>query len=220
MPLPPLPRIALRVVEEPPVDATRGFLRLRRQVLVARYPDAEESAPFTYDVVERTLLDAVVIAAHFRDAAGVRHVYLRSAVRPPLLLRAPDVRPVPEKDTLGALWELPAGLVEVDERSAEGLRRGAARELAEEIGFTVDPHRLTPLGPPTFPAPGMIGERQFFFEVEVDPRTVGAPTEDGSALERHGVVLALPLDEAIALTRAGAIEDAKSEIALRRLAEV
>jgi ADP-ribose pyrophosphatase len=221
MSLPPLPRIAIRVVEEPrSPDPTRGFLRLRRQVLVARYPDGAESEPFTYDAVDRAALDAVIIAAHYRDAAGTKHVFLRSAVRPPLLLRAPEVRPIPEKDTLGALWELPAGLVEPSERSVDGLRRCAARELREEIGFEVDAARVAPLGPSTFPAPGMVGERQFFFHVEVDPATRGAPTEDGSALERGGVVVAVPLDEALSLVRSGAIEDAKSEIALRRLAEV
>jgi ADP-ribose pyrophosphatase len=66
----------------------------------------------------------------------------------------------------------------------------------------------------------MVGERHFYFHVEVDPARQGTPTEDGSPLERLAVVTAIPLDAAIELTRRGVIEDAKTEVALRRLAEL
>ncbi|WP_437675126.1 NUDIX hydrolase [Sorangium sp. So ce131] len=197
-----------------------GFLNVRRQVFRVEFPDGSLSDPFTYDSVDRERLDAVVIAPHYRGADGRRHVYLRSALRPPAATRSPAVCPVPEKPTLGALWELPAGLVEVDERSAEGLQRSAVRELLEEVGFDVDPSALRALGPPSFPAPGMVGERHFYFHVEVDPARQGQPTEDGSPLERLAAIAVVPLDEAIELTRRGEIEDAKTEVALRRLAEL
>jgi ADP-ribose pyrophosphatase len=187
---------------------------------VVRFPDGTVSDPFVYDSVERSRLDAVVIAAHFRDAAGERHVFLRSCVRPPLLTRSTEMRPVPEKETLGSLWELPAGLVEEDERSPEGLQRCAARELLEEVGFEVAEVALLQLGPSSFPAPGFIGERHFFFHVEVTGLSRATPTEDGSALERHALVVPIPLREALALTRSGEIEDEKTELALRRLAEI
>jgi len=220
MPLPPLPKLALRLVEELPSRDEPGFLSLRRRVLQVVFEDGTVSEPFTYDSVERERLDAVVIAPHFRDAAGRRHVYLRSALRPPVVARAIDVRPTPERQTLGGLWELPAGLVEVDERSPEGLRRCAARELHEEAGFEVDAAELRELGPSTFPAPGMIAERHYYFHVEVDPRRQVVPTEDGSPLEQRAVVAAIPLEDALELTRRGEIEDAKTEVALRRLAEL
>ena len=76
-----------------------------------------------------------------------------------------------------------------------------------------------PSGEWTFPSPGIIGERHIFFAVEVDPATRGVPTEDGSALERAAAILALPLEEALAHCRSGAIRDAKTELGLRRLAE-
>ena len=79
---------------------------------------------------------------------------------------------------------------------------------------------LAELGPSTFPAPGMVGERHFYFHVEVDPACISVPTEDGSALERGAVVAAIPVDAAIDLCRRGEIEDAKTEVALRRLAEL
>ena len=147
-------------------------------------------------------------------------MFLRSAIRPPLALRPLSIRPIPEKETLGALWELPAGLVEAEERSPEGLRRCAARELLEELGARVAPEALMELGPSTFPAPGMVGERHFYFHVEIDPAGIVAPTEDGSALERGAVLAAIPVDASIELCRRGEIEDGKTEIALRRLAEL
>ncbi|CAN98446.1 ADP-ribose pyrophosphatase [Sorangium cellulosum So ce56] len=197
-----------------------GFLNLRRQVFRVEFPDGSLSDPFTYDSVDRARLDAVVIAPHYRGADGRRRVFLRSAFRPPAATRPPEAWPIPEAPTLGAIWELPAGLVELDERSPEGLQRSAARELLEEVGFDVPPSDLHPLGPSTFPAPGMVGERHFFFHVEVDPARQGTPLEDGSPLERFAAIAAVPLDEAIELTRRGVIEDAKTEVALRRLAEL
>ena len=182
---------------------------MRRLDLVARYPDGSESAPFQYDVGARAAIDAVVMAAHY-DEGGVRHVFLRTALRPPCALR-----PVPPAHD-GSLWELPAGLVEPGEDPAAA----AAREVDEELGFAVDPAAMRPLGHWTFPAPGIIGERHVFFHVEVDPRARTTPGEDGSALERGAAILAIPLSDAIEHCRQGAIPDAKTELGLRRLAEL
>lgn len=218
MPLPPLPRIALREVEDLSPPDAGGFMRLRRQRWRAVYADGKESEPFVFDRIERKALDAVVVAAHYREGDR-RMVYLRSAIRPAAMMRPLHSRPIAEKETLGLLWELPAGLVEADECSVEGLRGCAARELAEETGFQVAPERMQPLGPSSFPAPGVIGERHHFFHVEVAPGARREPSEDGSVLERGALIVAIALDEALALLRSGEIEDEKSEIALRRLAE-
>jgi ADP-ribose pyrophosphatase len=219
MELPDLPKHALAVVEDRPSLDPPGFLRLRRTILRVLFADGTTSAPFEYDCIARARLDAVVVAAHYR-ADGRRQVVLRSALRPPVALRPRDESPIPEKPTLGALWELPAGLVEADERTPEGLRRCAARELFEEVGVEVSADAIRELGPSAFPAPGVIGERHFFFHVEIDPSRIGVPTEDGSALERHASVVAVDLVRAIELTRTGEIEDEKTELALRRLAEI
>jgi ADP-ribose pyrophosphatase len=218
--LPPFPALQLVVVGDRVIGDPDGFMHLRRTTLRLRSPDGALSEPFDYDTLGRKRLDAVVIAPHYRDAGGVRRVFLRSCMRPPPFLRPIEARPLPEKDSLGALWELPAGLVEEDERSIDGLRRCAARELGEEIGFTLAAERFIELGSSTFPAPGIIGERHFYFQVEVDPTTRATPTEDGSALERNAVIADVSLEEALALTRRGEIEDAKTELALRRLAEL
>lgn len=215
--LPPLPSVELLV--ESDIREGQGYLRMRRYRLRARFPEAGLSESFAYDAVEREALDAVVVAPHFRDPAGTRHVVLRSSIRPPAALRR-EAWPGSDETPPGILWEVPAGLVEADERSDEGLLRCAARELLEEIGARVAPSAVMPLGPSTFPSPGVIGERHIYFHVEIDPKTVVAPTEDGSVLERAAVLVALPLECALALVRAGEIEDAKTEIALRRLAEI
>lgn len=215
---PPPPHTLLR--EDAPEPPGPAFLWVLREVFRLRYSSGEESETFVYDTAHRTRLDAVIIAAHFRDSSGRPHVYLRSALRPPVATRPLEARPVPETGDLGSLWELPAGLVEVDERSPRGLVECAVRELREELGFVVDPESVAPLGPSSFPAPGMIGERHFFFHVEVEPGSRSLPSEDGSPLERHAEVIAAPLDELLALARRGGLEDAKTELGLRRLAEI
>ena len=213
------PNIQLELLEDLSPPNQTGFLRLVRRRYRAHYPDGTHSAPFMYDAVDRTAIDAVVIAAHFLAPDGTPRVFLRSAFRPPLTLRDRAHSPLPEEACDGQLWELPAGLVESSERSPSGVVQAAQRELLEELGFEVSVAELSPLGPSTFPAPGFIAERHFFFEVRVDPSTRREPELDGSALEHFGAVIELPLRDALELCRQGAIEDAKTELALRRLAE-
>jgi ADP-ribose pyrophosphatase len=225
-PIPPilipvnLPPIVLELVEDLSPRAESGFLRLLRRRYRAHYPDGTQSAPFVYDSIDRRCLDAVVIAAHYLDSGGIRHVYLRSALRPPLLDRGPTRSATPDQDPTDAgIWELPAGLVEESEQSHEGLRRTSARELGEELGFTVSPEHCLELGRGTFPVAGLFAERHYYFEVTVDPSTRTEPSLDGSALEKCGEVVAVPLAHALELCRTGVLLDSKSEIALRRLAE-
>jgi ADP-ribose pyrophosphatase len=219
--LPSLPRIKLSIDRDRSEHAPRGaFLTVRRLELRAKFPDGSVSEPFFYDVVQRKALDAVVIAPHFRDESGTRKVLLRSALRPPVAFRPREYGPIPERETLGGLWEFPAGLVEPDEESTEGLRRCAVRELYEETGAEVAPEAMLALGPSMFPCPGIIGERHFYFHAEIDPAALVPPVEDGSVLERQAALVTVTLEDALALVRAGEIEDSKTEIALRRLAEL
>jgi ADP-ribose pyrophosphatase len=210
-----LPDIRLELVEDLSPPDPGGFLRLVRRRYIAHYPDGSTSAPFVYDEVDRPAIDAVVIAAHFRRN-GDRFVHLRSAVRPPIVFRDAARSPIAEKPERG-MWELPAGLIETAEQRSDGPVLAAQRELAEELGFEVPLESLRPLGPSTYPAPGVIAERHFFFHVEVDPARRAEPAHDGSALEHQGRVIAIALDVALAMCGAGEIEDAKTELALRRL---
>lgn len=212
--MPELPDIRLDLLAQHAMG--EGFLRVVRRRLRVNYPDGSPSREAEYDEVERRCLDAVVLLAHFRQG-GERFVFLRSALRPPLLYRR---NYLPELGSPQAgLWELPAGLVERDEESAVGLQRCAARELKEELGFEVTSGALRALGPSTFPSPGVLAERHFFFEIEVDPGSRSEPSLDGSALEHGGVVLPVRLGEALAWCQSAVIEDAKTELGLRRFAE-
>lgn len=205
---PELPKVELEIVGDHSADRA-GFLRLQRHELVLVGPTGR-SAPFRYDVVDRPALDAAIIVPHFVDAAGKRQVYVRSSVRPPVTLRPAGSIP---RDPL---WEVPAGLIEPGEEPIAA----AARELEEELGFRLPTSAFKPLGPPAYPAPGFIGEIHFYFHVEVDPARIEPALGDGSALEAAALITTIGLDDLLALCREGAVPDAKTELAARRLAEV
>lgn len=218
MELPPLPRIALQRVSRERDPAP--FLRIDRAWLVAQFPDGTQSAPFGYDVVTRRALDAVVIVAWQRVDEDIA-VYLRTAVRPPLLERAFHPGAVDSVDATG-LWELPAGLIEPEdvEKAAErasGVFVAAAREAEEELGFRIPASRFQALGGGVFPAPGMTAERQHFVHVEVRDDLAVQPSLDGSPLEEHATLALVPLRSALCWCSDGAITDSKTELALRRL---
>ena len=217
--LPQLPAIELELVEDLSPPDQNGFLRLVRRRYRAKYPDGSLSEPFLYDAVDRHSLDAVVIVAHFLTASGELRVYLRSSVRPPITLRDPARSTLDGERFDGLMWELPAGMIERAELSPAGVPRAAQRELLEELGFDVTLAALQPLGHSMFPVPGFCAERQFFFEVAVNPNRRQEPALDGSALERGGVVVDVALSEALDWCRRGIIEDSKTELGLRRLQE-
>jgi ADP-ribose pyrophosphatase len=203
--LPEFPKVEVETLSEA-VLGEGGFLALRRSTL-ALVRDGERTPSFQYDVVDRPALDAAVVVAHHRQDGGV-WVWLRSCVRPPLSLRR-----APAASAL--LWEVPAGLVEPGESPGAA----AVRELAEELGFRVREEATRLLGPPGFPAPGMIGERHHFFHVEVEPALREEPPGDGSHVEAGARIVCVPLAEALTACRRGELPDEKTELALRRLAE-
>ncbi len=186
----------------------------------ARFADGSLSEPFRYTTARRERFDAVVVVPHFRGADGRTMIVLRSALRPPPTLRPAEAEAADGRVSTGEFWEVPAGLVGLDERSPEGLRQAARRELLEETGFDVALEDLRPLGPAMFPVPAVIAERHFYFHVEVDPTKRGEPTLDGSVLERNARLETVSLDDAILACQAGEIEDEKTELALRRLREL
>jgi ADP-ribose pyrophosphatase len=214
-----VPPIRLEMIEDLTPDTGNGFMRLVRRKLRAHYPDGTVSAPFVYDEADRNAIDAVVVVPHFVTLSGERRVYLRSSVRPAIYFRSRSRDPIPLPDRKGSLWEVPAGLIEADEQTPDGLRNAAARELLEETGFDVPADALEMLGPATFPSPGIISERHFFFAAHVDPEKKQEPSLDGSALEKFGAVVDVSLDRALAWCRQGELDDAKTELALRRLRE-
>jgi ADP-ribose pyrophosphatase len=207
------------VVEEHTATARcdEGFLRLRRLTLRNRYPDGTASAAYRYDMVERDALDAVAIVLHADGPSGPT-ICLRTALRPPLAFRRPEMVPIADPAPRTALWEVPAGLVEPGERGETGLRACASRETLEEVGLHVAPERFVRLGPEATLSPGVIGEKIWYLAAEVVPAERGTPTEDGSPVEERAVVRFVPVREALAATRDGRIADVKTEVAVHRLA--
>ncbi len=207
--LPELPKVELEVTRER-VAHRDGFLHVRRLDVVVVHEGKAPSAPLAYDVLDRRALDACVIVAHHRAPDGRTHVWVRTCLRPPLALRTT------EPTSSGVLWEVAAGLIEPGESAVEA----GARELAEELGFAVSASSLVPLGSWTAPAPAFIGEVHHFFHVEVDEAARTEPTGDGSPLEEDAAIIHLPLEDALAACRDGIVRDAKTELALRRLADL
>jgi ADP-ribose pyrophosphatase len=65
-----------------------------------------------------------------------------------------------------------------------------------------------------------VAERHYYFHVSVDPKVRQVPPEDGSPLEEDALIVTCPLADALDHCRAGRIVDAKTELALRRLADL
>lgn len=189
-----LPDIKIEMVEVYPTSLP--FLDVKHYKCTAKYPDGSTSETFSHDVLTRKNIDAAVILAH-EDT----RIYLRSCVRPALF----------ERDDCNQ-WELPAGLIEPGESPVDC----ACREAEEELGFSLKPENFKELGHYTFPSVGTIGERIYFFSVSVKAENRTEPSLDGSPLERHGIVEAFDIDQALVMIQKGQLRDAKTELGIWR----
>lgn len=188
-----------------------GFLGIRRLRLRNRREDGSLSAPYLCDFAVRPMgLDAVVVVCWHRDGGGVR-VLVRDGLRPAIHVGRPD------RDAM-FLAELVAGILEEGDDGDDGLRRRAAAEVLEEAGYVVDPARVERLGAGVFPSPGSMAEKFYLVAVEIDDPAAQLPLAgDGSPMEEGATTRWLPLDEALAMCDRGELEDAKTELGLRRL---
>ena len=99
------------------------------------------------------------------------------------------------------------------------MSRGQRGELLEELGFSVSLESLRPLGPSTFPAPGFVSPGGISFSKSKSCRACATGRHSTAQQALYPVVVAVSLEEALELCRSGVIEDSKTELALRRLAE-
>ena len=211
--------VGLEVESDRVVAREGGFLAVRRIELRNRYADGGLSQRYLCDFVVRPLgIDAVVVAVYRRDGDRVK-VLIRNGLRPALALGRPaDQLPIADRGPYLFLPELVAGVVEGQDRGEAGLRHRAAEEVAEEAGFEVDPSSVVLLGAGTFPSPGSMAEKFWLAAVEIsDPAAQEPPAGDGSPMEEGVTTRWLDLDQAIAAGVAGELEDAKTELTLRRL---
>jgi ADP-ribose pyrophosphatase len=200
--------------------ADTGFLRLRRVHLRNVRADGTRSGPYVCDFMARPKgPDAVVVALWHRAADGSVEVLLRRGLRPPLKLgRHPDEVPIPDEGDYPYLLEVVAGIIEQQDRGESGVLRRAAIEVEEEAGYRVAPKQVEFLGAGVFPSPGSMPEKFWLTMAEIsDPDAGEAPQGDGSPMEEGASLSWMPLDAAIAACVRGEIEDAKTELCLRRL---
>ncbi len=142
-----------------------------------------------YEIVVRP--DAVAVVALRNGADGSPEVAL---VR--------QQRPAVDRELL----EIPAGLIEADERDAP--ERTAARELREETGF--DAREIRKLAA-EYPSPGYSSEIiHLYIATDLHPADGGQQLDPGEEL----AVEWLPLDEAMARCRSGEIADGKTILGL------
>ena len=187
-----------------------GHLRLRRMRMRLLLADGSRTSEGTWDYVERPVgLDAVVVAL-FRRRSGRVEVLLRHGVRIPVQFGRP------ERPESPLFPELVAGIVE----TGDDLPSRAAAEAMEEAGLCIAPSSVEVLGPAVYPTPGMCAELFHFVccEVAADARAY-AVAGDGSPFEEGARVEWAPLEDALARCGRGEIQDMKTEVGLRRLAE-
>jgi ADP-ribose pyrophosphatase len=215
--------VAIEVVEDYTARARcdEGFLRLKRFRARNRRADGSTSREYPIDVIDRPTLDAVAVCLYARTSRGVE-VLTRRGLRPAAFFRRGKTAVLPEPEYL-LVEELVAGVLEPGEVGLDALRRRAADEAREEAGIEVAPESLAPLGGPFFPLPGIVSEKIHVLAAEVPAPAVAGPHDapregDGSPLEEGAVLEWRELSAAIAACERGEIEDAKTEIALRRLA--
>jgi len=219
-PFPSAPATDIEVVEDHSAERAwdEGFLRVRRLSIRNKYEDGTQSRSYAYDFVEREAMDAVAIIL---EAAGGAHgrICMRTALRPPLAFRSNYQVPIVGGDS-PVVWEVPAGLIEPNERGIGGIKACAARETLEEVGLALLPADFSPLGGPVTLSPGVIGEHLHFYLAQADPAKAGEPTEDGSPAEERARISWVPLEVALRAVDDGTISDVKTEVAIWRLARL
>lgn len=142
-----------------------------------------------YEIVVRP--DAVAVVALRQGAGTTVEVALVSQQRPAV-----------DRELL----EIPAGLIEPDERNAP--ERAAARELREETGFEAGTVRKLAA---EFPSPGYTSEIIHLYVASGLREAAGGQQLDPGEEVR---VVWLPLDEAIARCQRGEIADGKTLLGL------
>jgi ADP-ribose pyrophosphatase len=197
-----------------------GFMAIRRVRLRNRYADGGTSERYVCDFIDRPMgLDAVVVCVYWRGPDGRVEVLLRDGLRPALRLARGDA-PVADARPYLFFRELVAGIVEQHDVGEAGIRRRAAEEVLEEAGYRVSPDDVVMLGAGTFPTAGAMPEKFWLTAVEIADKAAQEPLAgDGSPMEEGASTRWMELGAAIRACVDGELEDMKTELSLRRLAE-
>ena len=112
-----------------------GFLVLRRRTLRNRRDDGSVSEPYLCDYATRIgRPDAVAVAIWRRGSEGIE-VLVRAALRP-----------AAAAESSLTLWEVVAGIIEVEDTGPDGVFIRAAAEVWEEAGYRVPVESINMLG--------------------------------------------------------------------------
>lgn len=208
-------------VQECSLHGEGGFARLRRCTVQNLREDGSRSQPYALDMLERPVgADAVAVLAYQLGQGPGRpvRVLLRRGLRPvPRLGRAGEPLREGEVPPINFL-EVVAGVLEAGDMGEAGLRHRAAEELLEEAGLRVSSDQVTRLGPPVYNALGIMAERIYLCAAPARLDDLEPPPGDGTPLEEGSVPEVYTLAEALEMCAAGGIQDAKTELVLRRLA--
>ena len=185
-----------------------SFLRICKRDLKLIYENNEESKKFTLCSVERDKNDAVAIVAYTGNK-----ILLRSCIRPALKFGNFNAL---NEDNQGHHFEIPAGLIELDEIGIDGIFKAGSRELYEETGYDIPYTEFRFLGKRTFPAVGMSSERIFLLEVDITNHIPKTPITDGHPLEQYGKSILMDINEIKNKIKDGEIFDSKTEIGIYR----
>ena len=201
--------------------AQGGFVDLSRRRLRNHYQEGNPGPWYDLETVHPHFVDAVVLVLHHTPRPGRPWVLLRNCLRPSVVTRQENKLQFKldnGKKWPARLWELPAGGIEPADLEPGGLgvRGRAQQEAWEETGIRPRRGDLRPLGRPVFAAPAFCTERLHFFACPADPRQAQTPPGDGHPLEEGAELRWLPLPQALAWCRRGAIVDSKTELGLRR----
>lgn len=217
-PLPPDEEVVdLEVLEDLSSRARcdEGFLHLRRLRCRNVRADGSVSQPYTVDVVDRPVPDAVAVLVWRRSSSGVE-VLTRRTLRPAAYFRRDLPLPVPDRAPSLTVEELVAGVLEPEDKGVAGVRARAAAEVGEEAGYAVSPEMVELLGPAFFMLPGIISEKIHPTAVDVTGETPGPAAGDGSPLEEGASLRWWPISTLLAACRSGEVEDAKTELCVLR----
>lgn len=209
--------VELEVLEDLSARARcdEGFLHLRRLRCCNVRADGSRSRPYTVDIVDRPVPDAVAVLVWRQGAHGVE-VLTRRTLRPAAYFRKDLPLPVPEGAPSLTVEELVAGVLEPEDRGTVGVQQRAAAEVREEAGYSVEAAAVELLGPAFFMLPGIVSEKIHPTAVDVTGLPPGEALGDGSPLEEGASVRWWPIDGLLAACRTGEVADAKTELCVLR----
>jgi hypothetical protein len=208
----------VEILDQRAVSPDDRFLRLLTLRVKNHYDDDSTSREYDCDLVVAPGVDAVAVVLFYRDGGKV-FVGVIDCVRPAVAVRRDLPLVQPDERTYTTVTEVVAGRFEEEDSGDGGIERRAAIEALEEAGFLVRPEDAIVLGGGLFSSPGQSPEKFWVRAFEVDPEERRRAEGDGSPMETLVPMRFIELRQAIEQCAAGRIEDTKTEIGFRRLAD-